>query len=267
MSKNLKLMWGSDPEASALYVKDGQQFVLPPYFLREYRDVPYDIEPEDIEGKHPVFIRENGLKIIEDGAAFEFTVPPSTDFREVWERVQECAELTSQRILSRFPEDCAPTLSFLPAVAFDVERWAEEGEAFHWATRFGCDPQRDAFDIEREDRVIDASQHPWRYMGGHIHMSGVPEILEDIVLSVKSMALLWLLPLDVLLWLCPTFQVWNVSERSSTEFLVAFVSRIMGKIISTEKITATAWNTARFPAAGLVTGNLLRELSAGQKLA
>lgn len=183
--KKLALIWGSDPETAAVYKKDGETYVLPPYFLRTYRGV--GITPN---GKHPIFVQEKDAGIIhEDGAAFEFSVAPSTNFRELWERIQRCAELTSERILANFPQDCEPTLSFLPAVAFDVERWKEEGEDFRMATMFGCDPQRDAFDFEREDHVVDASEHPFRYFGGHMHVSGSPAILKDVVRAVKLMAI------------------------------------------------------------------------------
>lgn len=185
MSKKSNLMFGSDPEMAATYTKDGNVYVLPPYFLRKYRGVQASLE----NPKHPEFLAGKDWKVIEDGAAFELTVKPSTDFREVFDRIQEATFHLSNEILQRFPGDCNPEISFLPAVAYEVPRWIEEGEDFQMAVEFGCDPQQDAFDTEREEGIIDASRHPWRYFGGHKHMSGSPMFLEDPNLAVQCQAL------------------------------------------------------------------------------
>ncbi len=183
----VKLMFGSDPEMAATYTKDGELFVLPPFFLRTYRGVSFIPDPN--ENKHPEFLRGKDWKVIEDGAAFELTVKPSTDFREVFDRIQEATSHIRHEILEYFPGDCNPSISFLPAVSYEVNRWINEGEDFQMATQFGCDPQQDAFDTEREDCVLDASRHPWRYFGGHKHVSGSVKFMEDPHLAVKCQAI------------------------------------------------------------------------------
>lgn len=185
--RKLNLLWGSDPEMGASYVRDGNMYILPPYFFRKYRGVP--VELDENHPTHPVFLRGDGWMVHEDGAAFEMAVTPSENFRDLWERIQQGAAAVGREILSQFPDDCEKEIQFLPTMAFDVPRWAGEGEDFIWATRFGCDPQRDAFDYSREDSVVDASQHPWRYLGGHMHVSGCPSILDDVVRAIQIMAI------------------------------------------------------------------------------
>jgi hypothetical protein len=57
------------------------------------------------------------------------------------------------------------------------------------STRFGCDPDLDAFDFNRVSQEVDANLHPWRYTGGHIHLSGSPLFELEPILSVQCQAL------------------------------------------------------------------------------
>jgi hypothetical protein len=62
-----KLVFGTDPEFFATYKKDDKDYVLPPAFLRVYRELEFT--PND---NHPIFIddKDSGVKVIEDGVAF-----------------------------------------------------------------------------------------------------------------------------------------------------------------------------------------------------
>ena len=197
MTKLHKLLWGSDPEEFAIYMDaEGNPCAYPPYKFRHNFGVFAEVEPEDIEGKHPVFLKGDGFKIHEDGAAFEFSVRPSHNPREVFDMIQFCKNLTSQEILKKFPEHCLPALQSLPTVKFDVERWLKEiedglidEEGFNMSTRFGCDPDNDAFNTKALQQVLDVKVHPWRYAGGHIHISGFKDILKDYIHVVTCLAL------------------------------------------------------------------------------
>lgn len=174
------IMFGTDPESDAIYLMDGKPMVLPPYFFREKLNVPVTIR----NPRHPIFFERNGCVIHEDGTAFEFAVPPSTNPRDLFDSVWSVKRDFEREILSQFSDHCLPELYFLPTAGFDVERWRNAGPEFHWATRFGCDPQQDVCNLDREDREVDASEWPWRYDGGHLHVSGSEHIAQDPHMAV-----------------------------------------------------------------------------------
>ena len=181
--KTTPLLFGTDPEAFAVYMKDGKPFTLPPYYFRNYLGVKASNDP-----RHPVFFDNGVFKFHEDGAAFEMAIKPSHNPRDLFDRIHDCADMAQEKILSKFPEDCLPILQFLPTVGFDVKRWEKEGADFFMSTQFGCDPDYDAFEFEKKAQVIDAGKHPHRYGGGHIHFSGSKLIEKDPLLAVQVCA-------------------------------------------------------------------------------
>lgn len=185
-----KLLFGTDPEMVATYEKDGVLYALPPYYFRKFLDVPASSNP-----KHPVFLTGEDWKAHEDGAAFEIAVNPDHNPLELFGRVQRAVKAIETEILEKFPEHCMPKIGFLPTVAFEVERWKQEIAAgripkkeFEMSTRFGCDPDEDVFNLEARSSVISVTEHPWRYCGGHVHVSGSPKIAQDPHMAVKSLA-------------------------------------------------------------------------------
>lgn len=182
MTRN-KLIWGADPEAFSVYKVDGELNALPPYYFRKILGVPASDDP-----KHPVFISSKDFKLHEDGAAFEMTIKPSFSPKEVWDSIQECASAADAQILGQFSDECSPILRFLPSVGWQVERWKNMPEDFFMSTRFGCDPSQDAWNLSKKSSVIDASLHPWRYGGGHIHISGSEYLAEDPILGIRCLS-------------------------------------------------------------------------------
>lgn len=183
------LIFGTDPEAFAVYKKDGQLYTLPPYWFRKVLGVSSSLDEKDVEGKHPVFFDNDEFKLIEDGAAFEMTIRPSFSPKELWDRIQECARVTSETILSQFPDECLPILRFLPTIGFDVQRWSGMPEDFFMSTMFGCDPSQDAWNTTKKAAITDASKHPYRYGGGHIHISGSQMIAEEPILAIRCLSI------------------------------------------------------------------------------
>lgn len=186
-----KLLYGTDPECAAVYEKNGNLYALPPYFFRTKLGVPASSDP-----KHPVFLEGDGWKCHEDGAAFEFAVRPSHNPLELFQTVQNVRETVNLEILSKFPQYCLPELQFLPTVGFDVERWnsmMESGEIdpaeFAMSTRFGCDPDEDVCNLTARASVINVGEHPFRYCGGHLHVSGSAKIVSDPHQAVRCMIL------------------------------------------------------------------------------
>lgn len=188
MSKTYNILKGTDPECVAIYLdENGVAQTLPPYYFREVLGVPATFKNEN--DRHPVFLKGDGWILHEDGAAFEMSIRPSHNARELFDMIQDCVLVANQKILSQFPDDCLPLLRFMPTVGFQVSRWLNMGKDFDYSTRFGCDPDMDAFDFNRISEEIDARLHPERYTGGHIHLSGHPRFSVDPILAVQCQAL------------------------------------------------------------------------------
>lgn len=185
--KKANLLWGADPEFFAGYEKDGEKFVLPPVVFR--RDKGAVVEEN---GTHPIFMVSDGVKIHEDGGAFEMSLSPSDNWVELFQRIENARQDFSKNFLAKF-EDVIPELMAIPSMKWDIGRWFQEGEDFKFSTRFGCDPDLDAFSdmmkARRRSKTFDASMHPWRYAGGHIHFSGVEDIQKSPLIAIRSLAL------------------------------------------------------------------------------
>lgn len=179
----MNIVFGSDPEFFAVYPKRGKFYALPPYYFRKYLGVKASDDP-----RHPVFKQYPGGAIVhEDGAAFEMSLPPSQDWEEIFEHINMTVRAFSDDVLSE-RKVCLPQLVALPSVGWEVKRWENEGEDFFMSTMFGCDRDYDAFNYSPRGVVMDASKHPFRYGGGHIHFSGFPGIEESPLQLVHSLA-------------------------------------------------------------------------------
>jgi len=179
-----EVVWGADPEFGAVYRSGDDFYVMPPIKFR--RDFGVTFEP-DPEGRHPVFMQLEGSIVHEDGAAFEMSLPPTSSWKELWERIQYVKKVFAERVLSGIP-GVLPELLSIPSIKWDVERWKGEGDDFELCTQFGCDPDFDVYDT-KTCQVADASLHPWRYFGGHIHMSNLDIFEEDPALVVRCMVI------------------------------------------------------------------------------
>lgn len=181
----MTLVYGTDPEFFAACLKDGEYSVIPPAWFREYGGV--DFIP-DI--KHPLFIDamdELGVKVMEDGVAFEETVLPDTNWKNLFERVQIGKKLLSDLILSKFPDICLPDVLTVPTIGYDIERWRKESAEFRMCLIFGCDRDYDAENNNKKSTTINAMKHPFRYGGGHIHVSGSEFIKNEPILAIQSL--------------------------------------------------------------------------------
>ena len=187
-----KILFGTDPEMASVYDKDGEIYAIPPYFFREVLGVPADKE----NPAHPVFLKGDEWKVLEDGANWEMAIRPSHNPRELFDNAQKGREALEKNILSLFPDFCSSSARFLPTLNWEVQRWKDEikngrivEEDFYMSTQFGCDPDYDVFNYQTEGSVLDVADYPYRNCGGHIHLSGVPEIVDDIEMAVKSMVI------------------------------------------------------------------------------
>ena len=179
----MKLKFGSDPEFFAAYDNNGELNVLPPVVLRTDYGAPF--KEND---RHPIFAEYGDTIVHEDGAAFEMSTPPSESWENMWNTIHDVRKKFEKKFLSKYPV-CKPTLFSLPSMKFQVDRWLDRGPAFEMATMFGCDADYDVYNLKARCKVLDASTHPWRYAGGHIHVSGISEIEEFPLLAVRSMVM------------------------------------------------------------------------------
>lgn len=184
-----QLVFGSDPEffGGKIY-SNGELYVLPAAYFNTFLGVPVS-NPYD---KHPIYINEwenAGVIVMQDGVAFEETVLPDTDWTKLFDRIQLGKKLLQERILSKFPDECLPEVQTVPTINYDVERWKEyrNKPEFLQSMIFGCDRDYNALNYEAKNKTVNALKHPFRYGGGHIHVSGSEKIEEEPILAIQSL--------------------------------------------------------------------------------
>jgi hypothetical protein len=155
------LTFGTDPEVAATYVKDGLSYVQPAPYFRYECDAP----AEKVKSKHPVHYSKFGVDIIEDGVAFEFTVPPTNDHNQMFDNIQ-FALGNLQQILGQYDH----YVTVEPTMNYEIERFLTVDDDYKMCLVFGCDPDKDAILPHYVCEVIDALQHPYRYFGGHFQI-------------------------------------------------------------------------------------------------
>jgi hypothetical protein len=175
------LYYGTDPEVFAAIKKRGKLYVIPPALFRVMGFPFYDTD------RHPVFVKEKDIVIHEDGAAFEFTMEPSDDWKELFEKINLAKLLLKERVLGKF-DICDGEVHTVPAIGYEIRRWKKMGDEFAQALIFGCDKDWDAWENNKESSTIDATLHPFRYGAGHVHISGSSFIKEEPILAVECLA-------------------------------------------------------------------------------
>ncbi len=155
------LTFGTDPEVAAVYYKGEEMYVQPaPYFRLEL-----GAAATKVNTKHPVHFEKYGISIIEDGCAFEFTVPPTRDYDDMHDQLQfGLAELSN--LVAEYDHH----ITVQPTVNYEIERFLDKDDDYKQCLIFGCDPDKDAILKNYVCEVIDALRHPYRYFGGHFQV-------------------------------------------------------------------------------------------------
>jgi hypothetical protein len=179
------LNFGADPEVFATYLVKDKEFAYSPAALERFEEL-HRIGGTD---KHPVFFEDTDYKIIMDGAAFEL------NFKKPFQNLKEFY-FAIKSAVARLEDGIGVFgygISQKPTVMFDYNRfWTKElekDETFMQGIIFGCDPDMDAFKVNWLASVLDVSKHPFRYGGGHIHISGDKDIEKFPIPFVKLLAL------------------------------------------------------------------------------
>lgn len=183
-----KILFGSDPEGFYARIgQDGKIYVVPP---AKYRlDMGFPTTGTD--PRHPVFAEADGqngkVKLIEDGCAFELTTAPSENIETLFQDIQLGYSLADE-VADKFGN----FVSIVPTINYDVPEFIDREDEFAECLIFGCDPDRDVFENEGlvsvECMEESALEHPYRYGGGHIHISGVQNFQVKPLLTVKMCA-------------------------------------------------------------------------------
>ena len=156
-----QLTFGTDPEVAAYYVKDETMYVQPsPFFRKEM-----GLVAQKPQSKHPVYYSDGNVTIMEDGVAFEFTIPPTADYKHM--------HMNIGFALDKLNDLLYPTqhnFTILPTLNYEIERFLDVDDEYKMCLIFGCDPDKDAILPNYVCNVIDALQHPYRYFGGHFQI-------------------------------------------------------------------------------------------------
>lgn len=161
----------------------------------------YNIEPSVVKiltgkvtpiiynDKHPVIVRNEIYDVIVDGVALEVNFrQPFKSFVDIkkmfWNAVGDSEKTYNESI------------GVLPAGILNIADYRQflGNQLFYHGVIFGCDPDKDAFNVRWTARILDALTHPYRYGGGHIHFGfkeNPPESDKDVIRFVKLCAMLF----------------------------------------------------------------------------
>lgn len=187
-----KLLFGTDPEVFAVYTDTvdydafiGNKFVLSPAILLEQ-----GVKPVSGDWKHPVFVQTDISSIIMDGAAIEFNFNrPFENAKEMYDNVHKTLDDTR-----KFIESVGLEMYTKPMVNFDYKKYWDpkkfmKNRTYEQGFIFGCDPDKDAFNVEWSCSIMNVSTHPYRYGGGHFHVSGSRMFEQYYNIAVMIMAI------------------------------------------------------------------------------
>lgn len=181
MFNTKEINFGFDPEVFLVYKDEqdydsfvGNEFVMSPAVLHETSGLPF-LTPDL---KHPVLAGSKRTRLVMDGVAVEINcASPVKTGKEIKSIVNEALDMTS-KIANKYGLD----VSVKPVVNFDYRKYyteeAQQNISLMQGLIFGCDRDEDAFDQNFYCETLDVSNHPYRYGGGHIHMSNIPGIEE-----------------------------------------------------------------------------------------
>lgn len=162
-----KVIIGADPEVVVVLKNDKYEGMFPARFVLE-RAAAYGCSSVNHKVKDLPAIRTYGGVVFPDGASWELNPRPSWSPRYLVDNIKNLFHV-SLDILDRLSVGGRKLdLWTKPSIKFDTEMlelWGDPSIAV-----FGCDPDKSIHPREVDPSCIDASQHQYRYFGGHIHL-------------------------------------------------------------------------------------------------
>ena len=141
------LTYGTDPEFFA------------------FRDKKLVTADKLFPGKYEPYKFDDGQAVFFDGVQGEFNVNPASTAAQLHANI--IAAVNS--IKENFDVD---EIKFVSTVEVDLEAIKDADPE---CNRFGCDTDYNAYTMSENENEIDASEHPYRYAGGHFHIGNLPE--------------------------------------------------------------------------------------------
>jgi hypothetical protein len=182
-----ELNFGTDPEFFAVYERDDKQYALSPALLESYSGIKPIIE--DI--KHPMYLNYEDFSWMQDGVAFESTYKKVfKNAKELFTTVNNSLDCLNEFVSKLNFEGQEIKLYKKPVVSIEPQLYLPllSDQKIFQGFIFGCDKDWDASDINYKCKTVDVLTHEYRYGGGHLHISGISDLYEKILVSIKLMA-------------------------------------------------------------------------------
>jgi hypothetical protein len=162
----MNLKYGCDPEVFAVINND--KVVSPALLMEEGL-----IKPVEQDKKHPVFISTGEFKWHMDGVAFELTAcNPIENYLQMHDLVEDALDALENYFYPLKYKGEQVSLYKKPVVSIDPTWYNLNNPLVYQGFIFGCDKDYDALDIKYNCQTMDVFTHPYRYGGGHLHISG-----------------------------------------------------------------------------------------------
>ncbi len=159
------LTYGTDPEYFIVENIEGKPYSVPvPHFIENLGVKEIGFDPKR---KHPVIYKNDDFKIMMDGVAFEANPSPVKTAKEMYSKIQNILD-----VLGEFASKFGYSVSVSPTVYYDFFKWYKpDNQLLEQCGIFGCDPDQDAIMEDYISPEINVTTHPYRYGGGHLHVS------------------------------------------------------------------------------------------------
>lgn len=165
-------MLGGDPE---FFVANKKGKILPADKFLPSKYKPYKVNAiSDSKDKE---WQKN--RIYFDGIQAEMAVAPCTCREDLLSNFYNCLRGAERKIGTN-------QIILKPSVKVDFKTIEEADPE---ARIFGCDPDFNAYTLTQNTPEMDASRHPYRYAGGHIHLGIIKNYLEEIPENQRVIAM------------------------------------------------------------------------------
>jgi len=142
--------------------------------------LPSKYKPKKVRGKSESEDKDwKSNRIYFDGIQGEMAMAPVTCRENMSINVYNCLRAIDKAI--------GPDNKIILKPSVKVDRRIIE-EADPDARVFGCEPDFNAYTLDQNTPEMDASRHPYRYAGGHIHLGVAPNYLGEVAANEQALA-------------------------------------------------------------------------------
>lgn len=179
------LNYGCDPEVFCFAEVEGEITVISPALLMTKNK----IKPVINDPKHPIFIDKENYRWHMDGVAFELTIKkPQNNYRDIYKIMADSISDLRDLIYSVNYEGLNLGLEITPTIKINQSLYDLNDPLVYQGFIFGCDPDQDALIPDYNCKTVNVFSHPYRYGGGHIHISGNNLLWENYKMAISLLA-------------------------------------------------------------------------------